>query len=150
MTEPVKVTAPMARPSDSSIRELRWMPVRADDAVGAGRVDGRHGDQTGGHADQAVEGGDQLRHRGHGDLARDHRADAAADRHAAQDQGDGQGVEQALGPERGKRGGHGDGHADHAVAVAGLAGGRARQAAQGQDEQNPGDEVENGGEIGVH
>ncbi len=65
-TEPVKVMAPMARPSDSSIRLLRWTcPVLADDAVGRRGVDRRHGHQTGGQADQAVEGGHQLRHRGH-------------------------------------------------------------------------------------
>ena len=44
----------------------------------------------------------------------------------------------------------GERHADHAVAVALPRGGGRRQAAQRQDEQDAGDEIEEGGEIGVH
>ena len=43
-----------------------------------------------------------------------------------------------------------DGHADHAIAVTRPAGLRTGEATQGQDEENPGNEVENGREIGVH
>ena len=48
-----------------------------------------------------------------------------------------------------QRGDDGDGHADHAVDVALAAGGRMRQAAQRQDEQDAGDEIEEGSEVGV-
>ena len=44
----------------------------------------------------------------------------------------------------------GDRHADHAEAVALARRRRRRQAAQGEDEQDAGDEIEEGGEIGVH
>jgi hypothetical protein len=78
-----------------------------------------HGrDQAGGQADQAVEGRDQLGHRGHGDLAGDHRADAAADqRRRRRSCPMSHRIERALAPERqpgwcstAMR------HADHAVA----------------------------------
>ena len=82
ITEPVKVMAPMATPSDISTRLDLWIaPTRAD-VEGGRRIEraGRHQHRR--HADQRVEGGDQLRHRRHRHAARDHRADAAADREA--------------------------------------------------------------------
>ena len=42
-------------------------------------------DHHGGEADEAVEGGDQLGHRGHGDAPGDDEADAAADQDRADD-----------------------------------------------------------------
>ena len=50
----------------------------------------------------------------------------------------------------GERRHHGDGHADHAGGVATPRGCRARQAAQRQDEQHAGDEIERRDEIGRH
>ena len=44
----------------------------------------------------------------------------------------------------------GDRHADHAEIVALAAGLGARQPAQRQDEEHPGDEIERCGEISVH
>ena len=63
MTEPVKVMAPMATPSDISIRLAPWMsPTRAD-VEGCRRIERAGRDQHRGQADQRVEGRDQLRHR---------------------------------------------------------------------------------------
>ena len=50
----------------------------------------------------------------------------------------------------GERRHHRDRHADHAEQVAAPARFRARQAAQRQDEEHAGDEVEQCGQIGVH
>ena len=86
MTEPVKVMAPMATPRLISTSAWPWMSPTAADAEAFRRVDGRGRHHDGGKADQAVEGGDELRHRRHGDAARDHRAGAAADSQAEGDQ----------------------------------------------------------------
>ena len=88
MIEPVKVSAPMATPSDISTRLCLWMRAGVADAEGFRRVERGRGDQHRGEADQRMEGGDELRHGRHGDAARDVRADAAADGDAEDDQAD--------------------------------------------------------------
>ena len=86
ITEPEKVIAPIATPSPISIRLTMWMsPSALGDAEGE-RVEERgRADQHRGHADEAVEGGDELRHRGHRDPPRGDEADHCADRDRAQD-----------------------------------------------------------------
>ena len=56
-----------------------WMSPDRADAEALGRIERGRRHHHGGKADEAVEGGDELRHRGHGDAARDDGADAAAD-----------------------------------------------------------------------
>ncbi len=58
----------------------------AADAEGRRRVERARRDQHRRHADQRVERRHQFRHRGHRHAPRDDGADAAADRHAADDQ----------------------------------------------------------------
>src|ERR1700692_4634560 len=97
--EPVNVMAPMATPSDISIRLWPWMapstpmpkaacaysaPAATSTAAMPRRAC-RH--KYRGHAHQRVERGDQFRHRGHRHAPRDHRAEAAAETHAEHDQG---------------------------------------------------------------
>ena len=96
MIEPVKVMAPMATPSDISIRLCVWMARRRPDAEGLRRVEGGRGDEHGGETDQRMEGRDQLRHRRHRNAPRGHGADAAADGDAAQDHRPGQRLAQAA------------------------------------------------------
>ena len=84
MIEPVKVIAPMATPSDISMRLAGWMPVALGDAEGVRRIERAGRDQHRGEADQRVEHRDQLRHRRHLDGARAPGADAAADGEAEQ------------------------------------------------------------------
>ena len=79
ITEPVKVMAPIASPSDISIRLWPWIAPTAPMSKAARRVERTGRDQHRGHADQRMEGGDQFRHRGHRHAPRDHRAGAAAD-----------------------------------------------------------------------
>jgi hypothetical protein len=79
MTEPVKVIAPMATPSAHLDQRLAVDVADRADAEALRRIDGGRRHHDGGKADQRVEGGDELRHRGHGDAPRDDRADAAAD-----------------------------------------------------------------------
>ncbi len=87
MTEPVKVMAPMATPSDISTRLAAWMAPTAPMPKASRRIERGGGHQHRGQADQRVEGGDQLRHRGHRRCARAmYGADAAADGEAADDQ----------------------------------------------------------------
>ena len=114
------------------------------DAEGFRRVEGGRRHQHRRQADQRMERRDQLRHRRHGDAPRDHRADAAADRDAADDHRPGQ---RLLGRRHGQRGEHGNGHAGHAEIVAPPRGLGRRQPAQRQDEQNAGDEIEQRDEI---
>jgi hypothetical protein len=116
------------------------------DAEAFGRIDGGGGDHDGGQTDEAVEGGDQLRHRGHGDAARGDRADAAADDEAEHDQAEaaGEGLASASVVTMAMR------HADHAVGVA-LAGWWSDATGpQRQDEQDAGDEIEEGGKVQGH
>ena len=126
--------------------------LRADrafgaDAVGVRRIKRGAGRQHGGETDQRMERRDQLRHVGHRDAPRGHRADAAADGDAADDHAPGQRVGDARDPQRGR---HGERHADHAVAVAGARRRhRRRQPAQRQDEQHARNEIGDGGEIGL-
>ena len=125
ITEPEKVIAPIATPSPISTR-LTWrIPSGLDDPEGVRVEEGGRADQHRRHADQRVEGGDQLRHGRHLDAARGDQADAAADHDG---DGDFRRVEAmswvaSVVTDR-------DRHADHAGTVAALAGGRARQAAQ--------------------
>ena len=86
MIEPVKVSAPMARPIDISTRLAPWMCARLADAEGGRRVERGRGDEDRGEADERMEGGDELRHRRHRDAPGDHGADAAADGDAEHDQ----------------------------------------------------------------
>jgi hypothetical protein len=68
MTEPEKVIAPIAMPSPISIRLTAWIaPSGIGDAERIGVEIGGDRDQHRGEPDQAVEGGDELRHRGHRD-----------------------------------------------------------------------------------
>ena len=103
ITEPVKVSAPMATPSDISMRLEPWMCAGRADVEGVGRVERAGRDQHRGQADQRVEGGDQLRHRGHRHAARDHGADAAADGDAEDNQQPGDAVRRRMAGERGAR-----------------------------------------------
>ena len=79
MIEPAKVMAPMATPRLISIRLWVRIAPSAADAEGIRRIKRRARDQHRGQADQRMERRHQLRHVGHGDAPRDHRADAAAD-----------------------------------------------------------------------
>ena len=117
MTEPVKVMAPMATPSDISTRLARVDVAGHADAERARRIERGRRDQHRRHADQRMERRDQLRHRGHRHAPRDHRADAAADARCPT-------IDQE--PRRrgspggcdGERGEDRDRHADHAEQVA--------------------------------
>ena len=53
------------------------------DAERLRRIERRRRDEHGREADERVEGGDELRHRRHGDAPRGDGADAAADGNAA-------------------------------------------------------------------
>ena len=75
------------------------------------------------HADQRMERGHQLRHRGHGHAAGNDGAGAAADGEAEDDEHPGAGPERRM---VGKRRDDGDRHADHAEQVALPAGFRIR------------------------
>ena len=132
-----------AREGDRANRDAKAHldPAGVVDALGSedperiGIEIGGRADQHRGHADEAVEGGDELRHRRHLDAPRGDEADRAADG----DGGDDFGQAGDLVDEQ--RRADGDRHADHAEPVAPLAGGRARQPAQGEDEADTGDEI---------
>ena len=64
--------------------------ARLADAEGARRIERGGGDEHGGEADERVEGGDQLRHRRHGDAPRRDGADDAADAEAGAEQDPGE------------------------------------------------------------
>ena len=117
------------------------------DAEGLGGVKGACGDEHRGQADQRMEHRDELRHRRHLDGAGAPGADAAADREAEDDQ---QPRKPARRRTQRQRRHHRDRHADHAEAIALTRGGGRGEPAQRQDEQDAGDEIEQGGEIGVH
>src|SRR6202020_2446883 len=117
------------------------------DAEGFGRIKRSGGDQYGRQADQRMEHRHQWGHRRHLHGARAPCADAAADGDAKNDEKPGERARRRTNCERRQ---DRDAHADHAKAVA-LARGRwRREAAQRENEQNAGDEVEQGREIGVH
>ena len=103
ISEPAKVMAPMATPRLISIRLWVRMAPSAADAEGVGRIERRAGDQHRGQADQRMERRHQLRHGGHGDAPGHHRADAAADGEAADDQAPGQRIGDARHPQGGER-----------------------------------------------
>ena len=113
-------------------------PVGRGDVELGRVVQRRGGDQHRGHADQAVEPRDQLRHRGHRDAPRDDHPDRAADRDPEQNQ---QVIAEARVRQGEQREQDGDRHAGDAdpVALAGR-GGRA-QAAQREDEADRGREI---------
>ena len=119
----------------------------AADAEGRRRIEGARRHQHRGHADQRVEGGDQFRHRGHRHPARDHRADAAAERDAGDHQAPGEAVGRRM---RGQRGDDGDASCRSCRTSCRAGSIRARQPAQRQDEQDAGDEIEQRDEIGAH
>ena len=106
---------------------------------------GRHQHRR--HADKGVKGRDQFRHRRHRYAAGNHGADAAADSDAADHKSPGKRTRRRMRAERRQ---HGDGHADHAEQVAALARIRARQAAQRQNEQDAGDQIEQRDEVRAH
>ena len=147
MIEPENVTAPMATPIDISIKRLHVDVAGFADAHGLGRVERGGGDENRRKADEAVKRRDELRHLGHRDLTRGDGADRPADGDAEQDQAPGQDVAGARDRERG---GDGDRHTDHAELIAAARGNRARQSAQGQNEQDARDQIEQCGEVGVH
>ena len=70
--------------------------IIAQYAIGLWRINGSHGDQTGGQADQAVKGRDQLRHGGHGHAPSNHGPDNTADGDATKDKGQRNFIEQVL------------------------------------------------------
>ena len=121
--------------------------ARRTDAERLRRIERAGGDQHGREADQRVEERHELRHLRHLDAARQNRAEPATDAHA----------DDCEQPRRdsdrrpiGERGEHGDRHADHAVEVAFARRRGMRQATQRQNEKDAGDEIEDGGEGGVH
>ena len=106
-----------------------------DDPERRGIKERRRADQHRGQSDKAVKGSHQLRHRGHLDAPRGDEPDRPADGDRDGDLSDrGDVVDR-------KRRRDGDRHARHAEAVAALAGGGARQPAQGEDEAHPRDEI---------
>ena len=117
------------------------------DAEGLRRIERRGGDEHGGEADQRVEGGDELRHRRHRDAPRDDGAGAAAGGERHDEQRPAERIRRRRAEERGE---HGNRHAHHAELIAPPARLRMRQAAQRQDEEHAGDEIEEGGEAGAH
>ena len=111
ITDPEKVMAPMAAPKRHLNQACLVDVARRADAEGLGRIEGGGGDQHRGHADQRMEGGDELGHRRHRDAACGDGADAAADGDTAENHGPGQRIGR---PRHGERGSDRDGHADHA------------------------------------
>ena len=93
------------------------------DVEGFGRIEGAGGNQHRGHADQRVKRRDKFRHRGHRYAARDHRADAAADRNTEDDEQPG---EPSVGGWSASVVADRDRHADHAEADCPAASRRAR------------------------
>ena len=121
--------------------------VASGNAEGAWRIKRAGGDEHCGEADQRVKRSHKFGHHRHLDIARGIGADAAADAETQQDQKPRQGV---IVAELAQRRQHGNRHADHAVEISLPGAGGAGQTAQRQDEQNPGEEVEEGGDIGGH
>ena len=145
ITEPEKVIAPMATPRPISIRLCGKMLMKDGLAKGVTRTRdperlgvevSRRADQHRGHADEAVEGGDQLRHRRHLDLARGDQADPAADEHRRR---------RSRAERRDlvgrKRRDDSNRHAEHAGAIAAAAALRARQAPQRENEADARDQI---------
>ena len=104
------------------------------------------GHQDGAKTDQGMESGHQLGHGRHRDAACDDRADGTPDDNRTADQRQSEPVQLHHQQGRADR----DGHTGHAEIIAAPGRFRARQAAQGQDEKDPGNEIEKGGEIGAH
>ena len=81
ITDPEKVIAPIATPRPISITaDAKDRAGIVDDPEGGRIKECRRANQHRGHADQRVEGRNQLRHRGHLDAAGGDEADSAADR----------------------------------------------------------------------
>ena len=99
MIEPAKVIAPIATPRLISISDWRANRAFHADAEGGRRIERGRGDQHRGKADQRMEGRDELRHRGHRDAPRDHRADAAADARWRQRSAPGQRIRDTRDPQ---------------------------------------------------
>ncbi len=112
-----------------------------------GRIERRGRNQHRGHADQRVKRGDQLGHRGHRHPARDHRAHAAAEPHAENDQSPRADAGRRV---RRKRGQHRNHHAGDAEHVAASARFRAGQSAQRQNEQDAGNQIKEALQISAH
>ena len=124
--------------------------VVGQDSKRLGRIDGADGDQTGGHADQTVKGGDQLRHVGHGDPLGDQRPSPAADDDAPRDQAQRHGIKRPRRAQRQQGHADGQGHADHAEGVALTTGLGAGQPPQRQDEQDARNQIGQCGQRCVH
>ena len=120
--------------------------ARRAEIEGLRRIERGRRDQNRRHADERVEGGDELRHRRHGHAPGDRRADAATNG----DPGDDQQPASEGGIGIDQRRGHGQTHADHAVDIALARGCWMGQAAQRQNEQDARDEVKQVCDIGAH
>ena len=120
------------------------------DAEGHRGIDGADRDQTGGQTDQTVEGGDQLGHLGHLHARGDQGPGPAADDHPARDQGERQRIQRAGDAEGDQGDGNGEAHPDHAEGIAPPAGLGTGEPAQGQDEQNTGSQIGQGGKRCGH
>ncbi len=75
MTEPVKVIATDGDAEAHLDQRLMVDRARIADAEGFRRIERTRRHEHRGEADERVEGGDELRHRRHGDAAGGHRAD---------------------------------------------------------------------------
>ena len=141
MTDPVNVIAPTKMPMKVS---TRWMSRFGAFEVRRGIERDREADQHRGRADEAVEDGDQLRHRRHLHARRQGRADGAtAGQHREQD-----GIARDPRPQDG--GDHGDRHAGDAEQVAAPRGFLLGQPAEAEDEEQPGDQISDGDDCFRH
>ena len=114
------------------------------DPVSFGKGEGGRGDADSSKADKAVERRDQLRQCRHLNAQRDIGPDRTADQNADSDQPKADDM-------RGNQGGdHRDHHAGDPEDVAGPCGLRGRQTAQGQDEADRSDQIEEGGQGVAH
>ena len=147
--EPVKVTAPMNTPRNTSTRRIaistprlvRQHPGKAGQRLPRGLVERQHtpelevgveADEHGGETDEGVQRRHQLRHLGHRNRLGHIPADGGADH---QHHGD-EGVIADTGTEHGCP--YGQRHAGNAVPDGPLGALLARQAAERQDEQDGG------------
>ena len=144
--EPVKVTAPMKTPMNTS---AEWIPVRswASSSSGLGAVGvaldvqvAVPADQHRGQTDEGVQQRDQLGHPGHLDHPGPPQPDRGADQHRHHQQREPGPGDVAVDRER-DRGHQGHRHAGDAEGVAGLGGLVVGQPGQRQDEQQGGDDV---------
>ena len=126
--------------------------VRSGNAKALRREEGGSSHRDGGEADEAVEGGDELRHVRHGDAPRGDDADDRADGDGGEDEAYRHWIDRyRVVRQSAGSGDHGcmcdqrchdrNRHADYAVTVACLAGGWRTQPAQCEDEEHPRDQI---------